>query len=163
MTDSVYPERDDSIQQLEMELLLEAVFRQYGYDFRNYNKAHVKRRLVLHHPPVLAMVLKDLSINVTEMYRDPAFYLGIRKEVIPILRTYPFLRIWHAGCATGEEVYSLAILLKEEGLYDRSQIYATDFNTEVLETAKKGIYPVSKILFLTFILPDMMQRFLTLN
>ncbi len=163
MANSEYLNRDDSILQLEMDLLLEAVFKQYGYDFRDYNKAHVKRRLVyrmhqlnleslselqhkvLYQPQILSLVLKDLSINVTEMYRDPAFYSCLRKEVIPILRTYPFLRIWHAGCATGEEVYSFAILLKEEGLYDRAQIYATDFNTEVLETAKKGIYPISKI------------------
>ncbi|MDD3636476.1 MAG: protein-glutamate O-methyltransferase CheR [Bacteroidales bacterium] len=168
MNTSENPDFDDSILQLEMELLLEALVRQYGYDFRNYNKAHIKRRLIfrmqqlglkslselqhqiLHHTNILATILKDLSINVTEMYRDPSFYLSLRKEVIPLLRTYPYLRIWHAGCATGEEVYSFAILLKEEGLYERSQIYATDFNTEVLETAKKGIYPVSKIKEYTF-------------
>jgi len=168
MNTSENPDFDDSILQLEMELLLEALVRQYGYDFRNYNKAHIKRRLIfrmqqlglkslselqhqiLHHSNILATILKDLSINVTEMYRDPSFYLSLRKEVIPLLRTYPYLRIWHAGCATGEEVYSFAILLKEEGLYERSQIYATDFNTEVLETAKKGIYPVSKIKEYTF-------------
>ena len=87
-------------------------------------------------------MLLDLSINVTEMFRDPSFYKNLRKDVIPILKTYPFVKIWHAGCATGEEVYSLAILLKEEGLYKRAQIYATDFNEVVLQKAKEGIYPI---------------------
>lgn len=163
MANNNYSDKDDSLMLLEMDLLLEALYRQFGYDFRNYNKAHVKRRLIfrmqqlglksfsqlqhqiLYDNSTLALVLKDLSINVTEMYRDPSFYNSLRKDVIPVLRTYPYLKIWHAGCATGEEVYSFAILLKEEGLYDRSQIYATDFNTEVLEIAKKGIYPTSRI------------------
>lgn len=148
---------------LEIELILEAIFQQYGYDFRNYSKAHVKRRLlsrlstsrlksisemqhkVLHEPGFFDQLLRDLSINVTEMFRDPSFYLAIRKEIIPILKTYPFIKVWHAGCSTGEEVYSFAILLKEEGLYNRVQIYATDFNTNVLEIAKKGIYPINRI------------------
>ncbi len=163
MANNNYSDKDDSLMLLEMDLLLEALYRQFGYDFRNYNKAHIKRRLsfrmqqlglksfsqlqhkILYDNNTMALVLKDLSINVTEMYRDPSFYNSLRKDVIPVLRTYPYLKIWHAGCATGEEVYSFAILLKEEGLYDRSQIYATDFNTEVLETAKKGIYPTSRI------------------
>jgi len=150
-------------QNIEIELFIEAIFRCHGYDFRNYNKAHIKRRLlfrlsalglksiselqhkVLHEADFVDIVLKDLSINVTEMYRDPSFYAGLRKEVVPLLKTYPFIKIWHAGCATGEEVYSFAILLKEEGLYDRAQIYATDFNPLVLETAKKGIYPINRI------------------
>ena len=150
-------------QDIEIDLLLEGVFRKFGYDFRNYNKAHVKRRLIhrqqalglksiselqhkaLHEPDFIQLILKDLSINVTEMYRDPGFYKSVRNEVFPILRTYPYIKIWHAGCATGEEVYSFAIMLKEEGLYNRAQIYATDFNPAVLETAKKGIYPISKI------------------
>jgi chemotaxis protein methyltransferase CheR len=100
---------------------------------------------VLYHQEVLDALLLDFSINVTEMFRDPAFYLTIRKEIVPVLRTYPFLKIWHAGCATGEEVYSLAILLKEEGLYNRVQLYATDFNEFVLAKAAEGIYSVELI------------------
>ncbi len=151
------------LQDLEIDLFLEAIFRHYGYDFRNYNRAHVKRRIihrqqtlglssvselqhrVLHEKDFIEHILRDLSINVTEMYRDPAFYLAMRKEVFPLLRTWPYIKIWHAGCSTGEEVYSFAIMLKEEGLYDRCQIYATDFNPLVIETAKKGIYPISHI------------------
>jgi len=148
---------------IEIDLILEAIYQKYGYDFRNYSKAHVKRRLlnrlvasklksisemqhkVLHEPGFFEQILRDLSINVTEMFRDPGFYLALRSEVIPLLKTYPYLKIWHAGCSTGEEVYSFAILLKEEGLYDRVQIYATDFNTNVLDIAKKGIYPINRI------------------
>ncbi|MDP2724101.1 MAG: protein-glutamate O-methyltransferase CheR [Bacteroidales bacterium] len=148
---------------IEIDLILDAIFQKYGYDFRNYSRAHVKRRLlhrlssshfksisqmqheVLHDPMFFQEILKDLSINVTEMFRDPKFYLALRQEVIPLLKTYPFIKVWHAGCSTGEEVYSFAIVLKEEGLYDRVQIYATDFNRNVLETAKKGIYPINRI------------------
>jgi chemotaxis protein methyltransferase CheR len=148
---------------IEIDLILYAIFQKYGYDFRNYSRAHVKRRLlhrlssshfksisqmqheVLHDPMFFQEILKDLSINVTEMFRDPKFYLALRQEVIPLLKTYPFIKVWHAGCSTGEEVYSFAIVLKEEGLYDRVQIYATDFNRNVLETAKKGIYPINRI------------------
>lgn len=154
---------NDQLQNIEAEALLQVIFQRYGYDFRDYNKAHVKRRIlhrvaqcglksisqlqhkVLHDEAFFDVILKDLSINVTEMYRDPSFYKQMRQEVIPLLKTYPYLKIWHAGCATGEEVYSFAILLQEEGLYDRSQIYATDFNPLVLDTAKKGIYPVSRV------------------
>jgi chemotaxis protein methyltransferase CheR len=152
-----------NIQNNELEFFLEIIFRVFGYDFRNYNKAHVKRRIlhrinnlelqsisqlqhkVLYEEGYFDMILRDLSINVTEMFRDPGFYKSMREEVIPILRTYPYIKIWHAGCATGEEVYSFAILLQEEGLYERAQIYATDFNPVVLEVAKKAIYPVQKI------------------
>lgn len=148
---------------IEIELLLQAIYSKYGYDFRNYSKAHVKRRLlnrlatshlqsisemqykVLYEPEFFDILLHDLSINVTEMFRDPGFYLAMRKEVLPILKTYPFFKVWHAGCSTGEEVYSFAVLLKEEGIYDRAQIYATDFNRDVLEIAKKGIYPIDRI------------------
>jgi len=155
-------------QDIEIDLLLEAVFRTYGYDFRNYNRAHIKRRIthrqqslglnsiselqhkILHEQSFIEVLLRDLSINVTEMYRDPSFYNVMRKEVFPLLKTYPFIKIWHAGCATGEEVYSFAIMLKEEGLYARSQIYATDFNPVVLETARKGIYPIAKIKEFTY-------------
>jgi chemotaxis protein methyltransferase CheR len=148
---------------LEIELLLEAVYRKHGYDFRNYGKAHIKRRIlhrlatsgfssiselqheVIYDTGTLKLLLDDLSITVTEMFRDPSFYEKVRSEVIPILKTYPFFKIWHAGCATGQEVYSMAILLHEEGLLDRAQIYATDFNHIALKTAKEGIYPMDKI------------------
>jgi chemotaxis protein methyltransferase CheR len=148
---------------IELELLLQAIFLQYGYDFRNYSRAHIKRRVlhrmvqagvksmselqhkILHDPLCFDALIRDFSINVTEMFRNPAFYQSLRKEVIPILKTYPFLKIWHAGCSTGEEVYSFAILLKEEGLYERTQIYATDFNPHVIQKAKTGIYPIKNI------------------
>ncbi|MGH4139775.1 CheR family methyltransferase [Clostridium sp.] len=150
-------------EEMEINLLLEAINMKYGYDFRNYSSAHMKRRIhyrmaatgidtiaemqhkVIYDKEFFNLVLSDFSINVTEMFRDPSFYRAFRKDVIPILKTYPFIRIWHAGCATGEEIYSMAILLKEEGLYDRSQIYATDFNNIVLQKAKDGIYPLSDI------------------
>ena len=143
--------------------MLEAVYLKYGYDFRNYAKASIKRRIlhrlamsgitsisemqykVLYDVSFFESLLLDFSINVTEMFRDPSFYRALRQEVIPVLRTYPYIKIWHAGCATGEEVYSMAILLKEEGLYDRSQIYATDFNQVVLQKAKEGIFPIENI------------------
>ena len=100
---------------------------------------------VLRDPDFLQQILLDFSINVTEMFRDPDFYKAIRKEVVPLLKTYPFIKIWHAGCSTGEEVYSMAILLQEEGLLERTQIYATDFNQNVLKSAKEGIYSVENV------------------
>ena len=139
--------------------LLEAIYREYGYDFRQYAEAHIKRRIknrmmmsgiktiseieqkVVADKYFASQFLKDLSITVTEMFRDPEFYKALRTKVIPVLKTYPFIKIWHAGCATGEEAYSMAILLKEEGLYDRTTIYATDFNQYALDLAKEGIYP----------------------
>lgn len=148
---------------LEIDLLLEALFQKYGYDFRNYGKAHIRRRIihriskskmkniselqhqVIYDPEFLKVILEDLSITVTEMFRDPSFYLTLRNEVFPILKTYPYFKIWHAGCATGQEVYSMAIMLREEGLYERAQIYATDFNQIALQKAKDGIYPIEKI------------------
>ncbi len=152
-----------NIENIELELLLQAVFLQYGYDFRNYSRAHVKRRVkhrlkqeglqsiselqnqILHHPEVFERLVRDLSINVTEMFRNPDFYKSVREKVIPLLKTYPYLKIWHAGCATGEEVFSFAIMLKEEGLLERTQIYATDFNPYVIEKARKGIFPIRYI------------------
>lgn len=148
---------------IEISLLLEGIYLKYGYDFRSYSSAHMKRRIlrrmcisglnnisemqykVLYDREFFKLLLSDFSINVTEMFRDPNFYKAFRKNVIPILKTYPFIRIWHAGCSTGEEVYSMAILLKEEGLYERVQIYATDFNTTVLEKARDGIYAIDNI------------------
>ncbi|TRX01529.1 CheR family methyltransferase [Flavobacterium gawalongense] len=143
---------------LEISLLLEAIYRKYGYDFREYSQAHIRRRImnrmaisgfedvsqmqskVLNDEPFASELLQDLSITVTEMFRDPAFYRSLREKVVPILKTYPFIKIWHAGCATGEEAYSMAILLQEEGLYDRTTIYATDFNQMALNRAKDGIF-----------------------
>ena len=148
---------DNRNQNIEIDLFLEAIYQRYGYDFRNYSKAHVRRRIhhrfavsglesisamqhkVLYDQEFLTELLYDLSINVTEMFRDPEFFLAVRELVIPRLTTYPSVKIWHAGCASGEEVYSMAILLTEEGSYNSSQIYATDFNSAVLEKAKSGI------------------------
>ena len=148
------------LEALELQLLLEGVFCYYGFDFRNYAPASLKRRIwntirseqlttvsglqekVLHDPACLERFLLGLSVNVTAMFRDPSFYLAFRSKVVPLLRTYPFIRIWHAGCSTGEEVYSMAILLQEEGLYHRCRIYATDMNEVVLRKAKAGIFPL---------------------
>ena len=143
----------EDLEQIEIQLLLEGIFRHYGYDFRGYAPGSLKRRLwhraigekvdsisalqekVLHDPEVMERLLLDLSINVTSMFRDPTFYVGFRQKVVPLMRTYPFVRIWNAGCSTGEETYSLAILLREEGVYEKSRIYATDINDSVLERA----------------------------
>jgi len=147
-----------NISELEISLLLEAIYQKYGYDFRQYSKAHILRRIrnrmamsgledvsqiqskVLKDETFAHDLLQDLSITVTEMFRDKDFYKSLRENVIPILKTYPFIKIWHAGCATGEEAYSMAIILQEEGLYDRATIYATDFNQHALNKAKEGIF-----------------------
>ena len=154
---------DPDLEQLEVQLLLEGIFKQYGFDFRSYAYASVRRRLwkrieaeglatisglqerVLHEPAMMERLLLDLSINVTAMFRDPGFYRVFREQVVPTLRTYPFIRLWHAGCATGEEVYSMAMLLEEESLYQRSRIYATDINEVVLQKAKAGIFPLERM------------------
>ncbi|OUL27989.1 protein-glutamate O-methyltransferase CheR [Nostoc sp. 106C] len=146
------------LEDIEIQLLLEGVYRYWGYDFRNYALSSLKRRIhqfikkegftsvsnlqaqVLHDQECLERFLLSLTVNVTSMFRDPSFYLALRKDVIPLLRTYPFIRIWHAGCSTGEEVYSMAILLEEEKIYQRCRIYATDFNERVLQKAKSGIF-----------------------
>jgi chemotaxis protein methyltransferase CheR len=151
------------LERIEIELLLEGIFRHYGFDFRSYAYASIRRRLwkrieeeglpsvsalqerVLHEPEMMEKLLLDLSINVTAMFRDPSFYVAFREHVVPMLRTYPFIRVWHAGCSTGEEVYSMAMLLREEGLYDRSRIYATDINEVVLKRAKAGIFPLERM------------------
>lgn len=151
------------LETLEIRLLIEAIYLRHGYDFRNYSMASLRRRVrrrmvldkcksvlelirrVIHEPEFMAQLLLDFSINVTEMFRDPAFFQVLRKEVVPILRTYPYLRIWHAGCSTGEEVYSMAILLKEEGLYEKTRIYATDFNDLVLDKAREGVFPLESL------------------
>jgi chemotaxis protein methyltransferase CheR len=100
---------------------------------------------VLHDPAVMERLLLDLSINVTSMFRDPTFFQALREKVVPLLRTYPFIRIWNAGCSTGEETFSLAILLREEGLYERARIYATDINDSVLAQARAGVFPLEKM------------------
>ena len=151
------------LERIEIDVLLEAIFRHYGFDFRSYAYSSLKRRLwkrieaerlrtvsqlqdlVLHDEAAMERLLLDLSVSVSAMFRDPNFYAAFREKVIPILRTYPFIRIWHAGCSTGEEVYSMAILLEEEGLYDRARIYATDINEVVLNTARDGIYPLDRM------------------
>jgi chemotaxis protein methyltransferase CheR len=153
----------DAAEDLELELLLEGIFRRYGYDFRGYATATLRRRLwrradlegiptliglldrVLHDPACLDRLLGDLSINVTEMFRDPSFHRAVRERAIPVLRTYPFVRIWVAGCSTGEEVVSLAITLREEGLLERSRIYATDMNAAALRQAARLRFPAEEI------------------
>ena len=154
---------DSELERIEIELLLEGVFRRYGFDFRSYAFASIRRRLwkrieaegvhtitelqgrVLHEPEAMERLLLDLSVNVTAMFRDPGFYSVFRREVVPLLRTYPFIRIWHAGCSTGEEVYSTAIVLEEEGLLDRARVYATDINDVVLQQARGGIFPLNRM------------------
>jgi chemotaxis protein methyltransferase CheR len=153
----------NDIERIEIELLLEAIYSRYGYDYRNYARSSLLRRLqyvqqktgaarlselipmVLHDEVFAGKLLLDLSVTVTEMFRDPEFFLELRSKVIPLLKTYPFVKIWHAGCATGEEVYSMAILLQEEDFYNRVQIYATDINEESLRTAREGIYSLDSI------------------
>ena len=157
------PAYNTDLERLEIELLLEGVFRHYGFDFRSYAYASIRRRLwkrvegeglrtisglqarILHDQDAMERLLLDLSVNVTAMFRDPNFYREFREVVVPLLRTYPFIRIWHAGCSTGEEVFSMAILLEEEGLYDRARLYATDINDVVLQRAKQGIFPLERM------------------
>ncbi len=145
---------------IEVQLLLEAIHLKYGYNFKDYANAHTKRRLrhrlalgnmdnytqmmrrLIYDEPFFNTLLMDLSINVTEMFRDPWFYQKVRDELMPRLKTYSFIKIWHAGCSAGQEVYSMSILMEEEGMKKRSQIYATDFNELILEKAKAGIYPL---------------------
>ncbi len=148
---------------IEMRLLLEAVYAKYSHDFRDYSGASLKRRVqhallqfgcdtisqlqsrVLHDPVVFQQLLEILTIPFTEMFRDPTYWLALRQQVVPLLRTYPSLKVWVAGCATGEEVFSLAILLQEEGLLERTLIYATDINPVVLEKARQGIFPIAAV------------------
>jgi chemotaxis protein methyltransferase CheR len=143
---------------VDTHLLIEGLYQRYGYDFRDYALASLNRRVqsflrteglpsvaalqqqVLTDSACAERLLLGLTVNTTAMFRDPGFYLAFRRQVVPLLRTYPFFRIWHAGCSTGQEVYSMAILLQEEGLYPRCRIYATDANARVLQTARQGIY-----------------------
>ncbi|HEY8507667.1 MAG TPA: protein-glutamate O-methyltransferase CheR [Steroidobacteraceae bacterium] len=148
---------------IELQLLIEALYLKYHYDFRHYARASLKRRLitamthfgcstlsqlqdrVLRDPETFSTLLDYLTIPVSEMFRDPRYFLSLRQYVIPVLRTYPSLKIWVAGCSTGEEVYSLAILLREEGLLSRSLIYATDINPHSLQKAEAGIYELERV------------------
>ena len=149
--------------EIEIRLLMEAIYAQYSHDFRDYSGASQRRRVayamqqfecetisalqgkVLREPEAFARLLEILTIPFSEMFRDPSFFLALREQVVPVLRTYPSLKIWIAGCSTGEEVYSLAILLHEEGLLERSIVYATDINPVSLEKARQGIFPLASV------------------
>ena len=152
-----------SSEDIEIRLLLDAIFLRYHYDFRSYSAASLKRRLmaartqmrcdtlsalqdkVLHDPTVFTRLLQFLTVQVSDMFRDPSFFRALREKVVPELRTYPSIRIWIAGCSTGEELYSFAILLREEGLLERSTLYATDINPETLHQAKQGLYAIDRL------------------
>lgn len=149
---------DEELEQIEVDLLTTAIYRRYGYDFRDYARPTLVRRLrkavedtgadtlaelqhrLLRDEATFREVLGRLAIHTTEMFRDPAFFVALREHVFPVLATYPTCRIWHAGCSSGEEVYALAILLSEAGLHDRSTIYATDLDPRVIERARSGVY-----------------------
>ncbi|MDP4126803.1 MAG: protein-glutamate O-methyltransferase CheR [Bacillota bacterium] len=153
----------DELERIEINLLLEGIYSHYGFDFRNYVFASIRRRIwyriraerletvsslqekVLHNPSVMVRLLSDFSIHVSEMFRDPQFFKSFRKNVVPLLSELPFIRIWHAGCSMGEEVYSMAIILQEEGLYHKTKLYATDMNEDLLKKAKEGAYPLDKM------------------
>lgn len=156
-------ERDNLLKDKGVRSLLTKIVDRYGYDFTDYSAASLRRRLsliinsehlgnigelenlLLSDPKIFQRFVHQISVNVTSMFRDPSFYLTFRKQVVPLLATYPFIRVWHAGCATGEEVYSMAILLEEEGLYERSRIYATDMDSVSIQKAKQGIFPLSSM------------------
>ena len=161
MTSDLAP--DSSSFDLELKLLLDAIYLKYDYDFRNYAHSSMKRRakaamarfrcstlsqlqeLVVHDAQSFPLLLDFLTVQVSEMFRDPSYFLALRTRVVPLLRTYPSLKIWVAGCSGGEEAYSLAILLREEGLLERSLIYATDINVQALRTAQAGIYSIDRL------------------
>jgi chemotaxis protein methyltransferase CheR len=151
------------IQDIELELLIEAIYHRYHYDFRGYAVASLKRRIgtamiqlgcqtlsqlqdrVLHEPDAFPTLLDFLTVPVSELFRDPRYFRSLRENVVPLLRTYPSLKIWVAGCSTGEEAYSLAILLREEGLLERTLIYATDINPHTLQKAEAGVYEIERL------------------
>ena len=154
---------NDGVEHIEIQLLLEALYRRYHYDFRHYAQASIKRRLkqarqqmgfhsfsamqdaVLHDSAIVPRLLDYLTVQVSEMFRDPSYFKSLREQVVPLLRTWPSLKIWVAGCSAGEEVYSLAILLREEGLLERTLIYATDINAHALQRAEAGVYELDRI------------------
>ena len=151
------------VEDVEIELLLEGVQRVYGYDFRDYAEASIKRRLthwlsespfdtfsqaqsqLLRDPELFFSLLRGITVNVTEMFRDPSFFKVVREQIVPFLKTYPFVKIWHAGCASGEEAYSMAILLEEEGMAGRYRMYATDIDEAVLQKAAEGVMPMAEM------------------
>lgn len=153
----------DATEELEFRLLLEAIFQKYHYDFRSYAPASLWRRLgqarqrfdcqtisqlqdkVLHEPAVLPELLSYLTVQVSELFRDPTYFRVLREQVVPHLKTYPSLKVWVAGCSAGEEVYSLAILFREEGLEERTLIYGTDINPEALKKAEAGVYDLKRL------------------
>lgn len=163
MDATLNPPVNEPVEDIEIHLLLEALYRRYHYDFRHYARASIKRRLrqacqqlgygslsalqdaMLHDDTIVSRLLDYLTVQVSEMFRDPSYFRAIREQVIPHLRTYPSLKIWIAGCSGGEELYSFAILLHEEGLLDRAMLYATDINPAALEAAQKGIYALDRI------------------
>ena len=163
MADDRQPLRRRDVEAVELDLFAEGIYEAYGFDFRKYSRPSFRRRIwrrvelegltsitgllerVLHDPPAMQRLLADLSVNVSAMFRDPGFFRVFRAKVVPLLRTYPFLRVWNAGCATGEETMSVAILLKEAGLYDRTRIYATDMDESTLDQAKSRTYPIAKM------------------
>ncbi len=154
---------EQDVEKIEIDLLLDAFYRRYGYDFRHYAQASLRRRIrhlmiksssqrvsdliprVLHDEAFALAAINDFSVTVTEMFRDPDFYCAVRQTVLPYLGTYPFFRVWVAGCATGEELYSLAIVLTEEGLYDRATLFGTDYNDAALQQAREGIFALKDI------------------
>ncbi len=156
-----------SIEDIEIELLLDAIYRKFHYDFRNYARASIKRRLlhakakfgfdsisalqsaVLHDETMLPQLLNYLTVQVSEMFRDPSYFRALREKVVPHLRTYPSLKVWVAGCSNGEELYSLAILFAEEGLTERTMFYATDINPAALRAAQAGVYPLDRLRLFT--------------
>ena len=158
---SKLPTETGILEDIEIGLLLEGLYRAHGFDFRDYSRASIKRRIlemmtaekletvsafqnrVLHDTACLERFLLGLSVHATAMFRDPSFYSTLRRRVVPLLRTYPTVQIWIAGCSTGEEVYSLAILLQEERLYEKCRIYATDISQAVLRRARDGIFPLA--------------------
>jgi chemotaxis protein methyltransferase CheR len=163
MADDRQPQRRRDLEAVEIDLLAEGIYEAYGFDFRRYSRPSFRRRVwrrvelegltsisgllerVLHDPASMKRLLADLSVNVSAMFRDPGFFRVFRAKVVPQLRTYPFLRVWNAGCATGEETLSVAILLKEAGLYDRTRIYATDMDDATLDQARTLAYPIAKM------------------
>jgi len=151
------------IAEIEVDILLDAIKRRYDYDFSQYARSSLKRRIngllikekldmpyqliprILYDEQVFEKFLSEMSVTVTEMFRDESFFQQLQESVFPKLATYPFFKIWHAGCATGEEVYSLAILLQEAGLLGRAKIYATDYNNKSIDIAKQGIYSAENL------------------
>lgn len=156
-------DREVELFDLEVRLLIEAVYLRYHYDFRDYAVTSLRRRMrhamtrfgcekvsdlqhrLLHEPDLFARALQYFTVQVSEMFRDPGYFLALREHVMPVLGTYPSIKLWVAGCSTGEEVWSLAILLAEEGLLERSLIYATDINPEALKLAEAGTFPLDRI------------------